>query len=57
VLKEFAINILAAQNYGADLKNRILGRLFKNELSVWKRGLFLNYMDQFSSDFPTKAQI
>jgi hypothetical protein len=57
VLKEFATNILGAQNYGAELKTRILGRLFKNELSVWKRGLFLNYMDQFSSDFPTKAQM
>jgi hypothetical protein len=47
-LKEFAVRMLDDQNYNAQLKIEILSRLFNNELSIWKKGLFLKYMDEFS---------
>jgi hypothetical protein len=40
--------MLDDQNYNAQLKIEILSRLFNNELSIWKKGLFLKYMDEFS---------
>src|SRR5712691_9950431 len=47
-LKAFAVRMLDDQNYNAQLKIEILLRLFNNELSIWKKGLFLKYMDEFS---------
>ncbi len=48
-LREFATGLLNDLNYDSSLKHSILKKLFNNELSIWKKGLFLMYMDRFSA--------
>ncbi len=47
-LKDFSAGLLDSLNYSSDLRDSILSRLFNAELSVWKKGLFLSYMDSFT---------
>jgi hypothetical protein len=48
-LRDFAAELLNTLNYDSGLKQSILSRLFRDELSVWKKGLFLSYADSFSA--------
>lgn len=48
-LRDFATGLLNTLNYDSGLKRSILSRLFTVELSVWKRGLLLSYMDRFAA--------
>jgi hypothetical protein len=48
-LRKFSAGLLNTLNYHSSLRDFILSRLFNAELSVWKKGLFLSYMDAFSA--------
>jgi hypothetical protein len=48
-LRDFAAGLLNTLNYDSGLEHSILSRLFNAELSEWKKGLFLSYMDSFSA--------
>jgi hypothetical protein len=48
-LKDFVARMMAELNYDPEMRTFILKGLFNNELSIWKRGMFLSYMDQFSA--------
>ena len=47
-LKEFTEKILDAANYDDEMKNSILNKVFNKELSDWKKGMILHYIDKFS---------
>jgi hypothetical protein len=48
-LRDFAAGLLNTLHYDSELRHAILSRLFNKELSDWKKGLFLSYMDSFSA--------
>jgi hypothetical protein len=48
-LRDFSAGLLDLVIDNSGLKDSILSRLFNVELSVWKKGLFLSYMDAFST--------
>lgn len=47
-LKMFTEKILEQVNYDNEMKNNILDRVFNKELSDWKKGMVLHYIDRFS---------
>ncbi|MGH9943207.1 MAG: hypothetical protein ACRD9R_12740, partial [Pyrinomonadaceae bacterium] len=49
LLKDFVSRMMAKLNYDSEMRASILNkRIFNNELTEWMRGMFLNYMDEFS---------
>lgn len=48
-LRDFSVGLLDSLNYDSGLRASTLSKLFNSQLTVWKRGLFLSYMDAFSA--------
>lgn len=48
-LKNFAMQLLEKADYKKEMRDFTLNKIFNKELSNWEKGMFLNYMDKFSS--------
>ena len=47
-LKEFVTKMMEKLNYTSEMKAFVLTGQLNDELPIWKRGMFLYYMDEFS---------